>query len=404
MGTINYEKFNFEKMAEEVKSQIKKPNILLCGGTGVGKSSLIKDIFAMDEQAAPTIGNAGRPETRGIHRYTTLSATVNLYDSEGYELGDDTQSHFKEEIIGFIDKKRAEYPEQMEEHIHEVWYCISAGNKRVHDVDIGLIKEIENRDVPLMILITKVDLVDEEELRNLLDEVHKKMPSMNCYTYTIEDCFTDEETKKQYVQKDEIIKWAIDNLSDALKMGLIPSLKESIREKRNIILKNCIPKYSLEAAGVVAGLAVVNVPFADSIPLIAIQTKMTMEIMNVYGIETTVMEVAKGLAGTGAVSYLGKTIASNIFGIIPFFGNVAKATVNVSVAVSVTAMLGVAITLVMEQYTKACVVNDGVENLPFAEFFTREKLNDALEYVKNHKDEFNLDDIIEEVKWRMQKK
>ena len=80
MIKFDFENFDYEKAKEEVKNSIKKPNILLCGATGVGKSSLINDIFnlSMDDDKAATVGKNGRPETRGVKKFTNDDSTINL--------------------------------------------------------------------------------------------------------------------------------------------------------------------------------------------------------------------------------------------------------------------------------------------------------------------------------------
>lgn len=62
--------------------------------------------------------------------------------SEGYEIGDEKQEYFKNEIINIIDKYRNDYNSDIENQIHEVWYFISAANKRVTDTDAEMIKII----------------------------------------------------------------------------------------------------------------------------------------------------------------------------------------------------------------------------------------------------------------------
>ena len=84
-------KFNAEpdfgkKLNEEfskIKQEIQKPNVLIAGATGVGKSSLINYIFG-DKVAE--VGT-GKPVTQKIDVYESDSSDVRIFDSKGYELG-----------------------------------------------------------------------------------------------------------------------------------------------------------------------------------------------------------------------------------------------------------------------------------------------------------------------------
>ena len=72
-----------------------KPNVLICGKTGSGKSSLVNFLFKKDVAKF----SHTTAETRGIKLYESKSADIdiNLYDSEGYETGDkEKQRHFQE--------------------------------------------------------------------------------------------------------------------------------------------------------------------------------------------------------------------------------------------------------------------------------------------------------------------
>lgn len=402
MNKFDFENFDYEKAREEVKNSIKKPNILICGATGVGKSSLVNDLFdlSIDSADAAVVGNTGRPETRGVKRFTNEDSSVNLYDSEGYEIGkvdqEDNDRYFTE-IISYIDKLREEHPSNMEMHIHEVWYCVSAGNKRFYEIDKKIINEVKKKNVPVMILITKVDTVSEEELDQLFEEIRNNVPEVNIYTYSTLIEEADEDVYKTYVQKMEIIRWALNNLDESLRLGLLPAIKGCLKEKREVILKVCVPTHVALAAGAVLATSFVPVPFSDSVPLMGIQIKMAMSIFSSFNINANVKNVVSDLVGTTLVSYFGKTLASQIISWIPGIGAAAKVAVNTTVAASITAILGAGITLLAEQYLVACVNNGGVENLPFSEFLTKERFSEAMEYVKNHKSEFGIDDIISQV-------
>ena len=54
--------FDYDKCYEEVKENASKNiNIIVCGATGVGKSSLINDFFEFDKDSAAPVGSSGKP-------------------------------------------------------------------------------------------------------------------------------------------------------------------------------------------------------------------------------------------------------------------------------------------------------------------------------------------------------
>ena len=63
---------------KEVRSGIKKPNILVCGATGVGKSSLVNDLLNLSVNNKAEVGDDGRPRTRGVELYTSEDSSINL--------------------------------------------------------------------------------------------------------------------------------------------------------------------------------------------------------------------------------------------------------------------------------------------------------------------------------------
>ncbi len=385
--------FDYQKAFEEVKAAIKKPNILVCGASQAGKSTLINDIFQME--FAET-GDGSRPKTRGVKLYTSKNATVNFYDSEGYEVGDDKINSFESEVIEFIDKLKHDYKGDLEKQIHEVWFCIDASASRFLDADRRFISAIKSKNIPIMILLTKVDDgISVEELDELKQEIKSFDESIDCFTYTI--AFEDEKDsslRKQFKQQDEIINWAIDHLDDALKTGLIPALKGQIEIKKNLVLTRIIPKYTAIAVLSVGAVAVTPVSFSDSAILMGLQVKMTVAIMSAYGIDVSLATVAADVVGSNLVSVLGKTIASKLLQFIPYVGKAIEAIVDIGVAGTITAVLGAAISEICAQYLKTCIRKDGSATIQFVDFFTADILKDTVSNIRKGKSDINLKDII----------
>lgn len=395
MDRFDYENFDFDEAFEKIQSEVKKPNILICGATGVGKSTLIRDLFQMSDAEGPEIGNQGRSKTSGIHAYSPEGANITLYDSQGYNIGTD-ENKFMRDVLGVIEKKIKENPEDMSGHIHEVWYCVAAANNRFFGADEKMIREIRKKySIPVMIILTKVDCVDEEGIISLKRAVLEKIPDISIFTYACDEKTVgwDEEIKRKYVQKEEITDWALMHLDESLRAGFVPAIKKSLQMKRKFISGKVIPKYATLAGGTVVATSFINVPFTDSVPLMGLQVKMCFEIINGYGIRTEKKQLMADLLGTSAVSVLGRTLASSLVKVIPLAGNAINATVNTAVAASVTAALGFAIAIVCEQYLAACVDNNGAQNLPFAQYMNSDRLKEAYKYVNEHKSEFNIQEI-----------
>lgn len=373
--------FDYDKCYEEVKENASKNiNIIVCGATGVGKSSLINDFFEFDKDSAAPVGSSGKPQTRGIHEYRSKSIT--LFDTEGYEVESSStpeNSAFYKNIIDLIDERKNNYPADLGMHIHEVWYCI---NNRFMDLDERLIKDIQARNIPVCVIITKVDNLDEKEVAQIKDAV-------------------GEAGKRNRINGVEVFTYYTNSdLDDYLRESFIPSLKKAQGQMAEMMIKHKIPKYAAVAAGIVTATSFVPVPLSDSVPLMGIQVKMAMDILSCYGIDNDMKGVVKNLAGAGFVSYIGKTLASQLLSVIPFVGGAAKATVNVSVATTVTATLGVAITKICEEYTKACIENGGSKDLmitKISDYFTVENLKKVMKEISKGKDQKIVERIVKAV-------
>lgn len=321
---LNYDftDFDFEKELEDIKQNIKKPNILICGATGVGKSTVVNHIFGKN---IATVG-AGEPVTRGIHRFEAEDSDVVLFDSEGYEIGDEQQSKFRENIVDFVD---VQAKKGVDEHIHLVWYCISAANKRVTDLDLHTIESLREKGVKLCVLITQIDSVTEEELTDLKRVINRQSRDIPLFTVSI------EELPEEFLQWDELLQWSIDQLEEQLRNGFVRSLDHSLHKKYDHALEVVIPKYTKLAAGVAA----TPIPFSDAALLVPMQLKMYMEILHLFGVSNMGNNIKVLLQGT-LISKVAKRTSAYLLSValklIPGFGTVAGIAINSAVASTFT--------------------------------------------------------------------
>jgi uncharacterized protein (DUF697 family)/GTPase SAR1 family protein len=169
-------------------TMIHKPNILLVGETGVGKTSLVNKIF--HDENAPT--GVGKPITQDITQYPKLNTVNNeqsgvvLYDSKGLEKGTngiDAQN----KIVAFLTEmgKKTDKFKQL----HMIWYLVSATSARWSLGD----KEIcENRlgQYPIFIVLTKCDMVSDEEVMQMKFAIQIMKPR-NCFGVYITSVFPE---------------------------------------------------------------------------------------------------------------------------------------------------------------------------------------------------------------------
>lgn len=273
---FNADSFNLEEELEKVNKKINKPNILICGATGVGKSSFINEVFEKD---LAKVGD-GKPITKGIGRYEDKASNVVLYDSEGYEIGEEKQDYFKKEIIGIIDQYKKDYARDLNKQIHQVWYFISAGNKRVTETDIEVVNLIKKKNVPIAIVLTQIDNVDLEELEDMKTTIENDFRDIEYFTTCVTDDEEIAEAVKPYNEKQPLIDCAMDNLEDSLKDGFILSIYKNLETIKRHVNKSIIPKYIASAAGVGA----TPIPIADAALLAPMQLTMSVHIMKIYGI------------------------------------------------------------------------------------------------------------------------
>ncbi|MCL2335118.1 MAG: 50S ribosome-binding GTPase [Endomicrobia bacterium] len=126
---LEYTSESIEMAVIEALDEQKIPSIFLCSKTGNGKSSVINFLF--NEKVSNT--NNFEPCTRGIKLHK--SNYINIYDSEGYEIGEKSQTYYKNLLDEFFAKNK--------NNVDLVWYAISGADKNYTDADINIIKNVE---------------------------------------------------------------------------------------------------------------------------------------------------------------------------------------------------------------------------------------------------------------------
>jgi len=326
---------------EKAKNEIKKPNIMILGGTGVGKSTLVNLMFGKD--VAQT--GIGKPLTSSISSFEDPDVPIILYDTMGYEVGTKQQENFYDEVIDYCLRPQT----NLNNTIHLCWYCIQASGARFTDVDIKVISKLKKAKIPVAIVITKCDIVSESTLSELLKVIKGEVIDINIF----EICYLKD---LNYLKLKDLSEWSISSLEKGLKYAFIcaqkHSLESKVKEARNIIIQHT------------SGAAIVGaspIPFSDAPLLITNQAALVVRILNLYNLGTFSGKLISTLSrlgiGTGIAS-LGIYLAGEIIKFIPWTGTIIGGAINAGVASSITAAIGYSLSEVCYKINKYILEGD----------------------------------------------
>ena len=326
-GEITYSEYESKKNINK-----EKVNIIVAGKTGVGKSSLINYIFGKE---VAKVGD-GQPVTQEIQEYDLENDNITLFDTKGIEAKDyeKTLDNIKKYL-----ELRQDSPDENDE-IHIAWLCISERGDRVEESDRELLKILSEAGIPVIGVFTKRESKRESNFvnkvveDNLLPEA-KAIVRVRSITeeVEIEDNLVELKPKGAEELLEETYKYMSEGRRNAIKKAQTAVLKDRIEamSKEADVLTNWY------AAGA-AAIGATPLPFADSIALAALQTKMVVDINTIYRVDAgthTFTDIAAALITITGVAQVGK-LAAGLLKVIPVIGW----TANAGVAAGITKGIG----------------------------------------------------------------
>ena len=326
-GEITYSEYESKKNINK-----EKVNIIVAGKTGVGKSSLINYIFGKE---VAKVGD-GQPVTQEIQEYDLENDNITLFDTKGIEAKDyeKTLDNIKKYL-----ELRQDSPDENDE-IHIAWLCISERGDRVEESDRELLKILSEAGIPVIGVFTKRESKRESNFvnkvveDNLLPEA-KAIVRVRSITeeVEIEDNLVELKPKGAEELLEETYKYMSEGRRNAIKKAQTAVLKDRIEamSKEADVLTNWY------AAGA-AAIGATPLPFADSLALAALQTKMVVDINTIYRVDAgthTFTDIAAALITITGVAQVGK-LAAGLLKVIPVIGW----TANAGVAAGITKGIG----------------------------------------------------------------
>ena len=326
-GEVTYSEYESKKNINK-----EKVNIIVAGKTGVGKSSLINYIFGKE---VAKVGD-GQPVTQEIQEYDLENDNITLFDTKGIEAKDYEKT--LDNIKKYLELKQ-DSPDENDD-IHIAWLCISERGDRVEEADRELLKILSEAGIPVIGVFTKRESKRESSFvnkvveDNLLPEA-KAIVRVRSITeeVEIEDNLVELKPKGAEELLEETYKYMSEGRKNAIKKAQTAVLKDRMEamSKEADVLTNW---YATGAAAIGA----TPLPFADSLALAALQTKMVVDINTVYRVDAgthTFTDIAAALITITGVAQVGK-LAAGLLKVIPVIGW----TANAGVAAGITKGIG----------------------------------------------------------------
>lgn len=275
-----------------------KPNILVCGKTGVGKTSLIQAVTHRGVVPDSAIGD-GKPITVGFQVYETEAA--NFIDSEGMDPGRQTVDEYADFILDeLLQRLDADDEDRL---IHNIWYCIDGSGARIQDTDAKLIKTFSDK---VILVVTKCELMRKEQVESVMNTLLDLIDRDRIVLVSSEN----RTGLKQLIARTETMS--------AAAMGRASEEQEAFRNRWDNYYSNMrrawtesvsgeADSYINWAAGRAAAIALVPLPLADVGPLIANEVYMLYKLAEIYGIaaDNTVITMLLGCAGGSIAGKIG---------------------------------------------------------------------------------------------------
>lgn len=340
---------NIDEQFAEALREMGRINVLVIGATGVGKSTLINSFFVGN----PARTGTGRPVTQDTTCYETPNGLLRIYDTKGVEFGD-SRDRIKSWLKKEVRKQRAS-----RDPMHVAWFCVRAGDRRLDDTQLQLIRTLVDAHVPVLLVMTQVHRerngqVSASTIR-FVEAIEDVVDAAGASAIVL--------TAAQAERPDTPTAHGLDDLLDLTRALVTPDARAALDAVQRVDWAAKRRKGHAavtSAAAAAAGVAAAPVPLSDSVGIVPIQVAMLARITALYGVPATTKQLAGIVAPIvigGGVSAAGRLLFRAVLKVIPG-ANVAVGAAAATVAGTITVALGEAWMLTCEQLARRGSVSD----------------------------------------------
>lgn len=320
----------FAEAFEEQKHDMGRFNLAVFGKSGVGKSTLINQVFGKNVAAT----GIGKPVTEGAHLYVHDSGFLGIYDTQGLEIGVDGKKILKE-LKAYIKSNRKGH---LNHQIHVIWYCVRATGHRFESYEADFIRELHELGLPVLCVLTQVARVDGQPhpdavaLAQHIESLNLPLADPRVYlTLALDDEFTQQKAHGAKDLVDATFRVIPEGAQAALDAAQVVDAERKWKSAESV---------TLAAAAAAAAAGASPIPFSDAAILVPIQMGMMAKISNIYGMSATDSKLA-ATAATAAATNLGRTVVLNLVKFVPG-ANVGALAISATVAATLTTAMGYA--------------------------------------------------------------
>ena len=336
---------------------IEKPNVVVVGNSGVGKSTLINSLLQSYE-AETGIGEA---TTKNIRVHENDALGFRLIDTIGFEPGFLNQN----KAISALRKwsKNSIKNDEKEQQINLIWYCIDGTSRKMFRKNIEMLSRATSvwPSVPIIVVITKSYSKPERDdnvrmVWRAFENSKKLSANLKAVIPVVADTYRIDEELNINVVPDGLGEL----LAETVKY-LPEGLNASERDKKNFYLQQKrMLAHSVVGASTVAGVTVglVPIPFPDGTILTPLEVGEIKSLSKIYELEYDKnTELFQTIVNAGTAGIIAKS-ALNAIKAIPGL-NIAGEVLNAIVAGTIVAGLGEGSIYVFEQiYTGQKSIQD----------------------------------------------